>query len=1110
MKQIYTSLIALAMGLFGLQAMAQAPYCAAQFGSGCSFGDQIINFSTTGGLTNITNNGTTCSGGNYGDYTSMVVTVDYLGSFDISVQSGPTYSQDQTIWVDWNHDDDYDDAGEEVWSSATWTTATQTGTVTMPVGALAGSTTMRVRCNYNSQCVDPCAFQSYGEVEEYTVFVLPPVQNDAGIASIISPSLPTCDLDSVAVDIELQTLGTANLTSCDIKWQVNGGSVTTFAFTGNIAGQGGTAVVTLSASQNFTNGDVITIWTESPNGVTTDSLPNNDTLEIELSTGLAGLYQIPGDFADFNAATSALAAFGVCDSVIFNVATGSYNEYVEVGEYLGVSETATITFQGATGIAGDVSLEFDPSAAFSLDGVLNFDGADYITFKDMSIENLSNTFSYGRTIVMSGSSQNNVFTNCDIIGSPYNTTSFNNCVVYANGSELYNNEFTGNHVTNGSYLFYYYGDFNAHTSKVIIDDNVGEDFYYGAIYCYYNDSSTITGNNFYTNKPYTSIYGIYVYDNDQQLNIENNYVANDISTTGNMYYGLYVGNSDGSLNNRLRIANNCITGGNPNYTGFAYTFYINNSGLMDVHNNTITRIAAPTSTSGYTHYLAGGGLISELNNSFVTYGSQTARYVTSTYALSESDNNNYYSNGTNVLYLNGNYATVEDFATGTGFDDNSIGADPVFADTIACATCNDQLDGGGSNGSVVTEDIDGNIRSANTPDIGAVEYIAAGSFSLGPNDTICGNTYVMEAGPAQTVSWTVNSNVSSAATYTLTATNQPEVFNVSVNILTQTCGPASDNTLITLVPAASLDTADHICADATLTLDPGGAGNASYAWNTGDVTATLDVNASGNYTVTKDELGCTSTATIVVTQSDAVVIADAEPCSDDTPFSIDATINDGISYAWSGGSSNTTAINTFDASDIYSVTATDAFGCSSTSTFTLTVIESPLAAITYTTSGGTGVFFSSTASQQLSSNTTYNWTFDGSATSTLANPFYSFPFSPTAVTYPVTLEIDNGCGIDQVSMDVTLDPLSIDQVANKEVISAFPNPTTDVINIVKSESWKNAEFTLIDVTGRTVFSKSIVDANEMVTLDLSALSSGAYSLNIVQENGSQTISVIVD
>ncbi len=939
-------------------------------------------------------------------------------------------------------------------------------------------------------------------------FFAPSFDDDAGIIGILNPALPTCGLDSQDVTVKLQNLGNNTLTSCTINWSVNGGTTSTFSYTGSVAPQGGCDTVIIT-NASFSNGDDLVIWTTAPNGAI-DSLAANDTSAITLSTGLAGTYNIPGDYADFTAAAADLEAFGVCDHVIMNVAAGTYTEQVTIGDILGTDTNRTVTFQGATGIPGDVILEFDPSSTFNQNGVLRISDGDFITVKDMTIDNLSNTFSYGRTVVLEGSATNNVFQNCDIDGSPFNTTSVNNCVVYANSAGLHNNTFTDNRILGGSYAIYYRGDFTTHTTRAVFEDNDVENYYYYGIYSYYNDSTTIRGNRFTTDKPYTSLRGIYVLDNDKQLNIESNYITNDSSNAGNYFYAMYVGNSDGSLNNRLKVTNNCVVGGNPNYSGTAYTFYLTNSGLMDVHNNTFTRISTPTSTAGYCHYLLNGGLISELNNSFVTYGSHYARYVNSTYSLIESDNNNFYTNGNNMLFLNGAYNNLATFANETGFDMNSVTTDPMFYDTtFACATCNDTLDGAGTGG-LVTMDVDGNIRSTQTPDIGATEFIATANFTLGDDTTVCGTSYLLESGPAQSVLWEINSVPNSNPTVMINASgSQPEDFIVDIDVQTA-CGQADDQLIVTLVPGAALDSAQHICADQTATLDPGGGGTADYMWSTGDSTSTIDVDSPGIYNVTKMEMGCESFASIVVTKSEAVDILDIEPCVDAVPVTIDATITNGVSYAWSGGSSTGTAQNTFNQSDIYSVTATDAEGCVSEDTFSIYILEDPIAAITYVANGGFGYFFNSQSSQFISSNTTYSWVFDGNQTSSQANPYFLFPYSTTSQTYTVSLEIDNGCETDLVEIDVVVDPLGIASVANSKGFKLFPNPANSVLNITAEEAWSELTIEIMDVTGRVMSREQLNASQDLISIGVDHLSAGNYIVRLNADDEVSTFSVIVE
>ncbi|MHC4616653.1 MAG: GEVED domain-containing protein [Planctomycetota bacterium] len=81
------------------------------------------------------------------------------------------------VWVDWNQDKLFDDA-ETISISPSQTTPgggviTFTGTITPPAGAALGSTRMRVRVMWGASAMSPCDATSYGEVEDYTVKVVP-------------------------------------------------------------------------------------------------------------------------------------------------------------------------------------------------------------------------------------------------------------------------------------------------------------------------------------------------------------------------------------------------------------------------------------------------------------------------------------------------------------------------------------------------------------------------------------------------------------------------------------------------------------------------------------------------------------------------------------------------------------------------------------------------------------------------------------------------------------------------------------------------------------------------------------------------------------------------
>lgn len=130
----------------------------------------ISDFSTSGGLMNITNTGSGASSGGYVDYTgSMTVSAIQTMSFNFTLVS--SYGR-VVIYVDWNQDGDFDDAGEKVYSSNAYSNFS--GTITIPDSAMTGSTRMRVRTDYYYYGDPPaCGNTTYGETEDYTLNVLP-------------------------------------------------------------------------------------------------------------------------------------------------------------------------------------------------------------------------------------------------------------------------------------------------------------------------------------------------------------------------------------------------------------------------------------------------------------------------------------------------------------------------------------------------------------------------------------------------------------------------------------------------------------------------------------------------------------------------------------------------------------------------------------------------------------------------------------------------------------------------------------------------------------------------------------------------------------------------
>jgi hypothetical protein len=84
--------------------------------------------------------------------------------------SSTAYTEYWKVWIDWNRNGSFDDAGELVVSGTSSSSGTLTATFTVPTTAVLGQTRMRVSMSDANQtsCSNPF---SYGEVEDYTVNV---------------------------------------------------------------------------------------------------------------------------------------------------------------------------------------------------------------------------------------------------------------------------------------------------------------------------------------------------------------------------------------------------------------------------------------------------------------------------------------------------------------------------------------------------------------------------------------------------------------------------------------------------------------------------------------------------------------------------------------------------------------------------------------------------------------------------------------------------------------------------------------------------------------------------------------------------------------------------
>ena len=122
----------------------------------------------------------------YTDFTSVSTTLTKDTQFTITVTptwTGTVYNEGYSVWIDYNIDGDFDDAGEQVWTNARTNSTPVSGNFTIPSGAVEGSTRMRVSMKYNAIPTSCETFQ-YGEVEDYTVTIQGLVDTTAPVITL--------------------------------------------------------------------------------------------------------------------------------------------------------------------------------------------------------------------------------------------------------------------------------------------------------------------------------------------------------------------------------------------------------------------------------------------------------------------------------------------------------------------------------------------------------------------------------------------------------------------------------------------------------------------------------------------------------------------------------------------------------------------------------------------------------------------------------------------------------------------------------------------------------------------------------------------------------------
>ncbi len=187
----------------------------------------------------------------------------------------------------------------------------------------------------------------------------------------------------------------------------------------------------------------------------------------------------------------------------------------------------------------------------------------------------------------------------------------------------------------------------------------------------------------------------------------------------------------------------------------------------------------------------------------------------------------------------------------------------------------------------------------------------------------------------------------------------------------------------------------------------------TYSWSTGATTAGATGLSAGIYTVTvTDATGCSSSKTVQISEPTALTLTGTGDtgCEGET-LNLNAIANGGtgnITYTWNPGGQTGSAISvTPTSTTTYTVTATDANGCTKTFTVTATVLPKPTASFTANPTSGQPpllVTFTNTSSGGVS----YSWTFGDGGSANTQNATHTYVSNGTYIVKLVVTG-SNGC-----------------------------------------------------------------------------------------------------
>jgi phosphoribosylcarboxyaminoimidazole (NCAIR) mutase len=480
-------------------------------------------------------------------------------------------------------------------------------------------------------------------------------------------------------------------------------------------------------------------------------------------------------------------------------------------------------------------------------------------------------------------------------------------------------------------------------------------------------------------------------------------------------------------------------------------------------------ITPTTNTAGNTTYTVtvtnASGCTDTESVSITINTSPTATITgTNTYCLGDAASSLTASGGSTYLWNNGTAGAIITPTTNTA-------GNTTYTVTVTNASgCTD------------TESVSITINTSPTATITGTDIYCLGDVASSLTAT-GGGTYLWDNGTAGS-SITPSTTTAGATIYTVTVTNAGGCTDTE-----------SASVTVNASPTASISgTTTYCVGDAASTLTA--TGGSTYLWDNGTAGAiiTPTTNTAGNttYTVTvTNASGCTDTESVSITintSPTASISGTTTYCVGDAASTLTAT--GGSTYLWDNGTASASITPTTNTAGntTYTVTVTNASGCTDTESISVTVNNSPTATIT-----GTDTYCLGDAASTLtaSGGSTYLWD-NGIASASMT------PTTNTAgsTTYTVTVTNASGC-TDIETVSVTINNCGCNNPASASITPVSgsvcgTNPQTFAITLsggatsatISSDGSGSLSVTNISASGDVIYTPSATDFGNTITITI--------------------------